>query len=846
MRNVDAGNLCFSSSVMKQAMVFVLLGLILPQISALVIQNAGKDGYDRDRQVPYGYAPPSYPYGGYGGDGGYGYALPPMANPWAPPMPPPMMAYPQAMAPPMRPPVVRPPVVRPPVVRPPVVPPPVVRPPVVPPPVVRPPVVRPSVVRPSVVYLPTSPPTVPAPSVPPPVARPPPIPGSSSVRTGGFACGDHKSTSSRASGYIVYTYQPVNQRFASDSSATNFMKHKASNLFCVRYGTSQSSWQYDANWGNWAGQAVWRNFVPVPTDVSVAKIDYATGKVSDVSTPSSNLLGLRVGSVYGDLTFYSHSLASNGVVIGGTSWFASGAGNSYSGPIWITARGSYILPTQSSPPRMVMPQSSVAVKTGDINCGAENRKAEYVMYTKLPVTQRFSTDTTPAHFVGHTAVNLVCVRLYKGHTWQYDANWGDWAKQAIWRNFVPVSTDVLVARLGSSRKVLSGTNKAFNGIQMGYLYGDLQLGNLHLFPRSVDATEKTRITGSYFLRFPTSKSVVPVLGPVPAGAFIAKTGDLTCGNAKSGRGFIMYTQQPVDRRFASDAPDHFVKHAAKNFVCIRFAKARWQYDANWGNWAQQPVWRDFAPSVNDVAVATVLFRTGAFRDLKGKTRYFNGLRIGYSYGDLTFAKSRSAYAPLHFLPTTTMTIAGSYIMIRPASSTVSSVPPPRAIKTMPVRTGQFSCGDSKSGHGIMMYSRLPVNVRFRTDTSPFNFFKHRAKNLVCVRYIKNHWQYDANWGNWARKPIWRPFIPSSTDVGVAIMDYANTIVNLRGVNKRFRGLQLGYLHGDLKFPRSFSASWTSAHQVYVTGSYVMFYPTPGSMPTTWAMTRNPTYRVAYR
>jgi len=90
-----------------------------------------------------------------------------------------------------------------------------------------------------------------------------------------------------------------------------------------------------------------------------------------------------------------------------------------------------------------------------------------------------------------------------------------------------------------------------------------------------------------------------------------------------GAGFILYSQQIVQQRFAGA----IVANGAEHFLAVRFINNQWQY-------ANNDVWVDFTPTTGDRLIAAIDFDSSQVEMLRGSSGSVNGINQGYLESDL--------------------------------------------------------------------------------------------------------------------------------------------------------------------------------------------------------------------
>eukprot|EP00933_Yihiella_yeosuensis_P002581 TRINITY_DN1043_c0_g2_i2.p1 TRINITY_DN1043_c0_g2~~TRINITY_DN1043_c0_g2_i2.p1 ORF type:complete len:942 (-),score=133.47 TRINITY_DN1043_c0_g2_i2:59-2884(-) len=524
-------------------------------------------------------------------------------------------------------------------------------------------------------------------------------------QVGGFRCTD----ANKGNGFIMYTQVKVNERWKIDPKGKDFRakKNAAKNFVCIRY--ANGSWWYDSNWADENGRPSnksWHAFYPLPTDFAVASVDFESLEVVSLQGTSAAYRELQIGYVGGDLkitakpkpslrslseeiidgsdeendddieldeedaqttTTTTSTLATTTTttttaeeagpmdfIVSGTYMIAYGGMKIKPGKTTQTTTTAFITSTRLSS-TTALPIRRISVVTGGLSCTDNNNGTGYIMYTSQDVNSRWNRDTSQLDFRKHSAKNFVCVR-YANKSWQYDCNWADEADRisnASWYEFVPASTDVLVAQVDFTQdRVVSLMNNhmgTMNGLQLGFQKGDLAFfanqwaSGPSANARVVNDTGEFRITGSYiFAHVPvttTTTTTTTTMRAMNGTGFPVVAGGISCTDANNGSGFIMYSVKKLNERFTIDADElTFRKHSTKHFVCVRRRDQKWEYDTNW---ADEPgrssnvSWHDFDLNPTDILVASVDYSTKVVKLLNGtQIPNTDGADLGYKTGDL--------------------------------------------------------------------------------------------------------------------------------------------------------------------------------------------------------------------
>eukprot|EP00933_Yihiella_yeosuensis_P024510 TRINITY_DN1900_c0_g6_i1.p1 TRINITY_DN1900_c0_g6~~TRINITY_DN1900_c0_g6_i1.p1 ORF type:complete len:932 (+),score=129.59 TRINITY_DN1900_c0_g6_i1:47-2842(+) len=276
--------------------------------------------------------------------------------------------------------------------------------------------------------------------------------------------------------------------------------------------------------------------------------------------------------------------------------------------------------------------------------------------------------------------------------------------------------------------------------------------------------------------------------------------------------FFLQESQQTNRQ---DQPE-----ASENLVCVRYHNYRWQYLSKWARRATrkyQNAWRDFNPAATDILLAEVLMYENIAVDLRGKNTKYMGIQLGYASGDVTFKPK------IHWIGSFKLSeiqVAGTFI----DSWEIGSQVP--VAGGMAVQTGGLACSDRNVGYGFLMFTRAPVNDRWKLDTTQNDFRWHVARNFVCVRNLYGKWQYDTNWEDEADRVSrisWHDFTPLPTDILVASVDFTrDSVSDLKGTNEKYLGIQQGYADGDLTYYANQAADGTrDLGEFRITGGYIL-------------------------
>ncbi|HCS50016.1 MAG TPA: hypothetical protein DIW81_00250, partial [Planctomycetaceae bacterium] len=133
--------------------------------------------------------------------------------------------------------------------------------------------------------------------------------------------------------------------------------------------------------------------------------------------------------------------------------------------------------------------------------------------------------------------------------------------------------------------MLLGSSGSVNGINQGYVESDLMITANQWRNRYNEG--EFGITGTYFtLEQATPQTTQVDIAPSSLGYGIPGQDNAT------GDGFILYSQQSVQQRFAGA----IIANGAEHFVAVRYLNSQWQY-------AHNDVWVNFTPTTGDRLIA---------------------------------------------------------------------------------------------------------------------------------------------------------------------------------------------------------------------------------------------------
>ncbi len=231
----------------------------------------------------------------------------------------------------------------------------------------------------------------------------------------------------------------------------------------------------------------------------------------------------------------------------------------------------------------------------------------FLMYSAQRVQDRFGNRINP-----NNADHVLAVR-WNGSQWQYTN------KDSLgWRAFTPVPGDRLLAAVDFSANTvtsLEGSESVFNGVNSGFLSGDLSF--------AAEVWNGTSNAGE----FAVSGTLFEATALVQTDVTPLNYGVAAADNA-TGTGFLMYSSQRVQDRFGSQLNPNNADH----LIAVRLNGSQWQFTNK-----DTLGWIDFTPESGDRLLAEVDFSADTINSLEGADALIGGLPAGYVVGDLVFS-----------------------------------------------------------------------------------------------------------------------------------------------------------------------------------------------------------------
>ncbi|MDA8745011.1 PKD domain-containing protein [Rubripirellula amarantea] len=391
----------------------------------------------------------------------------------------------------------------------------------------------------------------------------------------GFALGDTGrgiavADNATGVGYIMYSAEIVQERFTAAPP-----RLAAQQLVAVRNVGGQ--WQYNDN-------NAWFDFEAVDGDRLLASVDFDSDTIATLHGSLGMVAGIASGYTSGDLDVFA---------------------NQYNGKYGLgefTVSGSHFVIGGSGQ------TSGLGELGGGIAVKEDASGTGYLMYSKQSVHDRF-VDHAPRPA---NADHVIAVQYADGQ-WSYNNDLG-------WFSFDPAGTDRLLAAVdfdNDTATSLENSAAVIEGIIAGYPIGDLTFTANEF--RGVANVGEFSVSGTFFEnRYPGLYDI----GDLKFG--------VTAQDNGTGTGYLMYTAEDVQSRFAANRPSY--AHSS-NLIMVRFHAGAWQYDNN-------TAWVEFTPTTTDRLLADVDFDNDTIVGLMigsdGELAPVEGISVGYVDSDLAF------------------------------------------------------------------------------------------------------------------------------------------------------------------------------------------------------------------
>ena len=391
----------------------------------------------------------------------------------------------------------------------------------------------------------------------------------------------------------------------------------------------------------------------------------------------------------------------------------------------------------------------------------------WLMWSSENVFSRFS----PTPFTGN-AEHLIAV-TFQNSQWHYDNN-------SVLTPFTPSANDCIVAELdftNDTATTLTGTSTTINGIDAGYLSGDLII--TPDIWRGTSNDGEFGINGTQLSNQPNDQlndQPISQLSTCPATMDLGNIGQgIAVRDSASDNGWLMWSSQNVFSRFS---PKPLSGNAA-HLIAVTFHDSQWHYDNN-------TVSTPFTPAPDDCIVAELDFTNDTATTLTGTSTTINGIDAGYLSGDLIITPDiwRGTSNDGEF------GINGTQLSNQPNDQLNDQLISQLSTCPATMDLGNIGQGiavrDSASGDGWLMWSSENVFSRFSPKPLSGN-----ADHLIAVTFQNSQWHFDNN-------SVLTPFTPSANDCIVAELDFTNdTATTLQGITTTINGIDAGYQSGDL-------------------------------------------------
>ncbi|MEL6104936.1 MAG: PKD domain-containing protein, partial [Planctomycetota bacterium] len=244
----------------------------------------------------------------------------------------------------------------------------------------------------------------------------------------------------------------------------------------------------------------------------------------------------------------------------------------------------------------------------------------------------------------------------------------------------------------------------------------------------------------------------------------------------TGSGFLLFSEQSVFSRF----PRAGIPVAnSDHLLAVRFQDGLWSFNNN-------AAWVEFQPVSSDRLLAATDFDADTVESFRGRAETFEGIELGYSFGDLSFAADRWNGN----VNDGEFTVNGTYF------EAIATALPPVRLSLGLVNRG-IAVEDNATGTGFILYSDESVHTRFRENPP----MRHNSDHLIAVQHIDGQWYYNNN-------QSWFALTPRPNDRLIAAVDFgADTIKSLEGADGTVHGIVQGFVDGDLMF---FADRWNGS------------------------------------
>ncbi|MCA9175763.1 MAG: hypothetical protein KDB14_14860, partial [Planctomycetales bacterium] len=543
-------------------------------------------------------------------------------------------------------------------------------------------------------------------------------------------------------------------------------------------GPSQSFWETHREIGvghAYSPVATYRNYWAVHTAPRTEQLTFLTGVVFDDANSNGSFdAGEGLGDVTIDVngtTVVTNSAGGWKLAVSAGDYVITASGGNLAGAASTTATvgadnvevdfvsgnvNGFVNFAEVAIPPSVDPPPADWVRTsrelGAVNAGVAARDGAtgegYLMHSRQPVHERFGD--LPAGNSDH----LVVV-VYQDGQWSYDND------NAL-VPFVPVSTDVLLAQVDFDADTvtsLENLETETNGIATGYVGGDLQFA-ADIWSGAADDGEFT-VTGAAFA----------ALGPADRYELGATNLGIAADESATGVGYILYSQIPVAERFTNVT---IANGNSDHLVVIQFVDGQWILDANGSR-------RVFTPRSDDLLLAEVDYDADTVTALQGQSLWRDGIRAGYVDGDLAFAANVWAGAPNDG----EFGVSGAWFTAAEPEKLTWQADPGAGVRVR----------DDATGTGYLMLSETSLRARFPASDWPAD----SSDQFVAVVFTAGQWYFDND-------TELTPFLPESSDLLVAALDFDNNTATLLDRFGWRHGIRSGFTGSLTVAPEQFNGS----------------------------------------
>ena len=407
------------------------------------------------------------------------------------------------------------------------------------------------------------------------------------------------------SGFILYSEENVHIRF----SANPPNPHNSDHLIAVQFNGGE--WFYDNNAGLFP-------FTPQPTDILVASVDFDADTITSLQSVSGTDNGIRLGYSSGDLTFLAN-------------WWNGGPNVGE-----FTVNGTQFVPN-GIPPKVDVSPADLTVT-----------QPEQAVFSVLasgdgPITYQWRRDGVELLGETSTTYLLATTDMLADDGAIFDVvisnphgtAISDSATLSVNLTALPPTIEIQpIAQTVTEPDpvVFSAIASGNSPISYQWRRNGIDIPGATSTSYSLDPTDATSDNGAIFdvivsNPYGTATSLQAQLTVDDPPTFITPINrGIAASEDATGTGYILYSEENVHTRFSANPPH---PDNSDHLIAVQFDGVQWLYDNNSGHFP-------FTPRSTDTLLASVDFDADTITSLQGVSGTENGIRLGYSSGDLTF------------------------------------------------------------------------------------------------------------------------------------------------------------------------------------------------------------------